>query len=243
MIATLVASNSGRPGGSCRKLDGGVDHDKLHAGHRTQEEDVVSNWLLTASESRRVQSEVFRRISDAFGLCTPAGQDTQTLQGVDYTTAGPRMYADAWCCTGASLSHKTAGCATFNTAWTYPTTLVFCAGPNAAEPRCLAPQSSLRRTFSRDACDNLLIWEQGIAWAVYAALYASAACGCDAVLIPFVGGGLYAGKHGAGSRDNLRTSFVVNIDKMLHTGEMPDGTRCAPLGRHFREVHAVFIDR
>ena len=52
-IGTMVAGNSGRPGGAC----GAVVHvdgtqigvaQKLHARHTTQEEDVVSNWLLTA---------------------------------------------------------------------------------------------------------------------------------------------------------------------------------------------------
>ena len=57
-IGTMVAGNSGRPGGAC----GAVAHvggkqigvaRKLHARHRTQEEDVVSNWLLTAQYEAR----------------------------------------------------------------------------------------------------------------------------------------------------------------------------------------------
>ena len=45
-IATMVAGNSGRPAGACGFEDGTIR--KLHAGHTTQEEDVVSNWMATA---------------------------------------------------------------------------------------------------------------------------------------------------------------------------------------------------
>lgn len=46
-IGTMVAGNSGRPGGSCGEFNGNAA--KLHPYHKTQEEDVVSNWLLTTS--------------------------------------------------------------------------------------------------------------------------------------------------------------------------------------------------
>jgi hypothetical protein len=46
-IGTMVAGNSGRPGGSCGQFDGNATG--LYAYHTTQEEDVVSNWLRTTS--------------------------------------------------------------------------------------------------------------------------------------------------------------------------------------------------
>ena len=233
-IATLVASNSGRPGGACRALNGDVEHRKLHAGHRTQEEDVVSNWLLTLSASPTVQSTEFARISTAFGLCDASGTDCATIQGVDYTAAYPRLYADAWCITGARLSVKTPAPAAFDAAQSYPTSLIFCAGPNAHAPRGATPASSMRRTHSARAHDDMGILADGAAWAVYAALHASAACGCDAVLIPFVSGGLYAGPH---DRGTLRFLFLENIRLMLF-----DGFHRAPaLGVHFRTVIVVFL--
>ncbi len=48
-IATVVASNSGRPGGACRAIDGTLDAGKIHAKHTTQEEDVISSWMLAAT--------------------------------------------------------------------------------------------------------------------------------------------------------------------------------------------------
>ena len=115
-----------------------------------------------------------------------------------------------------------------------PTSLIFCSGPNALAPRGAAPASSMRRTHSARAHDDMGILADGAAWAVYAALHASAACGCDAVLIPFVSGGLYAGPH---HRDPLRFLFLENIRRMLF-----DGFHRAPaLGVHFRTVTVVFL--
>lgn len=47
-IGLVIAGNSGRPGGACGHMDryGRPYVDSLHH-HSTQEEDVVSNWLLT----------------------------------------------------------------------------------------------------------------------------------------------------------------------------------------------------
>ena len=53
-IGTMVAGNSGRPGGACGMADGSAG--SLHAHHKTQEEDVVSNWLLTAGEGRGLEN-------------------------------------------------------------------------------------------------------------------------------------------------------------------------------------------
>lgn len=48
-IGTMVAGNSGLPGGSCGDFNGNGDATGLYAYHNTQEEDVVSNWLRTTS--------------------------------------------------------------------------------------------------------------------------------------------------------------------------------------------------
>ena len=45
-IGAMIAGNSGRPGGAVGE-PGDVAHDKIHAGHSTQEEDMVSTWLLS----------------------------------------------------------------------------------------------------------------------------------------------------------------------------------------------------
>ena len=246
-IATLVASNSGRPGGACRGVSGELDPRRVHPNHTTQEEDVVSNWVITAASSWADRAREFARISHSFGLCDPSGTSTETVQGVDYTrptrALGARIYADAWYVDDARLSNKyvvAPGTARFETAETYATTLVFCSGPNASRPSArTAGTSSMLRTFSEAANRDRDFFEAGAAWAVYTALHASAASGCDSVLIPFVSGGLYAGPWR--SAPDLLHRFTMNIERMLADGRMPDGTRVQPLGRCFRHVLIVTL--
>lgn len=47
-VGVIVAGNSGRPGGATCSLKE-VISEKIKFGHKTQEEDIISNWFLTAS--------------------------------------------------------------------------------------------------------------------------------------------------------------------------------------------------
>ncbi len=82
-IATVVAANSGRPGGAIRAADGTVERSKVHGGHSTQEEDVVANWLLSSGHDWPERQRRFAQISWQWGLHEPHGTDTRTLQGVE----------------------------------------------------------------------------------------------------------------------------------------------------------------
>ena len=81
-IATLLAANSGRPGGAIRAADGTAEQSKVHGGHSTQEEDVVSNWLLTSAQDWPERQRLFAQISGQWGLHEPHGTDARTLQGM-----------------------------------------------------------------------------------------------------------------------------------------------------------------
>jgi hypothetical protein len=119
----------------------------------------------------------------------------------------------------------------------YQTTLVFCSAPNASPPKHSSSlTSSMRRTYSRKANGDKGYFDAGVAWAVYTALYASALSKCDTVFLPFVGGGVYAGPH-APNIDEFRET----VNKMLHEGLLPDGTRVPALGRCFRRVAIVVL--
>ena len=82
-IATVVAANSGRPGGAIRAADGTVERSKVHGGHSTQEEDVIANWLLTSGQDWPERQRRFAQISWQWGLHEPQGTDTRTLQGIE----------------------------------------------------------------------------------------------------------------------------------------------------------------
>ena len=51
-IATIVASNSGRPAGACRNVQGRVERGSIHGRHSTQEEDAGLQSPGPAPESR-----------------------------------------------------------------------------------------------------------------------------------------------------------------------------------------------
>lgn len=247
-IATVLAANSGRPGGACRAADGRLERSTIHGGHSTQEEDVVSNWLLACGSTWQERERLFELVSFEWGLADPAGTSTRTLQGVDYTRVFPsieaRMYADAWALPSQALCRKEG--TRFDTNHKYPTTLVFVAGPNANPPRSHPPNSSMRRTFCAKAHDAREFFEAGTAWAIYAALCAAKDSECNVVLLPFVSGGLYAGPW-RGAKGRL-DAYVENINRMLgvHDGHevkgvMPDNTEVPPLGRFFSQVAVVVL--
>lgn len=189
----------------------------------------------------------FERFSGAWGLKDFKSKKSDTIQGVDYTEINvPRMYADAWSVSGATLSDKIPATDKegpfYNPHRTYPTTLVFCGGPNARKPsKGTAETSSMRLTYSPEANRDRGFLEAGAAWAVYAALYRSAEDGCDVVLIPFVSGGLYAGPWR--SEPDLLDTFTQNIERMLMKGIMPDGTRVPKLARCFKKVNIVVLKK
>ena len=152
----MVAANSGRPGGACG-LRGHVQ--KIHPGHRTQEEDLFSNWMITASPTdETVWNHLYRATIDVgWGMVEPGSADTRTIQGVDdYTaTESARAYADAWTvddCVLSAKRHVSEKRSEYCSRRRYATTLVFAAGPNAND-RALErePASSMRRTYNARA--------------------------------------------------------------------------------------------
>jgi len=62
-IALIITSEYGRPGGSIRSPDGGINHAKLTETYsQSEEEDIVSNWLLTSVRAGDNMDEQFARL-------------------------------------------------------------------------------------------------------------------------------------------------------------------------------------
>ena len=243
-VAILIAGNAGRPGGACRDLSGKHEPAKLHAGHKTQEEDLVSNWLLCLPAADRRQA--FGRITLAWGLKDASGLSNSTVQGVDYTSAGapPRIYADAWALGGigevVSGGAKSGGAFSTSPADRVRAQLVFCAAPNAHKPgRHANARGSMVRTFSAQAQADRDYFEEGRAWAVYAALVAARDAGSTVVVMPYIGGGLYAGRFA--NDDDLQSRFRASVNAILESGRLPGGAQMEALGKHFRAVHIVAL--
>jgi hypothetical protein len=240
-IGTMVAGNSGRPGGACGLKNSVV---KLHADHTTQEEDVISNWLITATynnndnmynDTSKTAIDLFNKtINMKWGMENPEGADVKTIQGVDYTRADPYHYADAWVVPNAELSYKIVkpNNNEYDFSRWYTTTLVFVAGPNCGKkPKRLI--STMRRTFNKKMLNDYNLFKEGVQAALFAGLCAMAENGCTIALLAYVSAGIYAGKH----QNQLRKDFENLVNELLKKKCLIKGTnKSIELGRYFDKV-------
>ena len=78
-VGIMVASNSGRPAGSCGN---GMFVQNIHSDHKPQEEDLVSCWMHASHPNNQTrQNALFARtIAQQWGLERPSGGQTTLAQ-------------------------------------------------------------------------------------------------------------------------------------------------------------------
>ena len=236
-LGVMVAGNSGRPGGDVGTTNG---VQKVHTNHKTQEEDIVSNWLITESNGSSSERDSLYNdtIYNVWGMCTPKGStDIKTIQGVDYVnTTNPTKYADAWVVKNAYLSPKMneTGRWTFDVNRKFPASLVFVAGPNAGAGR--SKYGSTKRTLNslamRDDDKGYTFFKEGVKEAIRTGLDAMAADGVDIALIAKVSCGIYAGPH----KKKINMEFTDVIDEVLGERVCNSHTRSHTRGEYFQDV-------
>lgn len=165
-IGIMLAGNSGLPGGAVGRSSGSYgfkdrsSRDVVHPNHRTQEEDIVSDWLVTEKAIRKKSyQETFSLIDKMWGFKAQNATNTMTLQGMDYrnlssATRGFRTaYSDVWVVKNALLSRKevSASGKSYNTKKVFQADLFFVGGPNGNANR--GPSSSTGRTLNKEAYD------------------------------------------------------------------------------------------
>lgn len=207
-VGVMVAANSGRPCGACG-MRGRLR--TIHPNHGTQEEDMVSNWMLTeAGSSRHKQDELFRStINERWGMKNVDGDDPFTIQEIDYTAANtPEAYADTWLVRQARLSVKEPlfyrnwhkyndeqySRYIFDYSRSFECTLFFCAGPNA-KGRNKRSSGSMARTFNKKAARNYRFFWNCVKVALRTALDAMISEGIEVAVLAKISCGLYSGEH------------------------------------------------
>ena len=211
-LGIMIAGNSGRPGGDIGKADGTVQ--KVHAEHRTQEEDLVSSWLVgEAGNNTRKQNKLYKdHLWNRWGMMDMNSTSPHTRQGVDYTkcskTEYAQMYADAWTINRASLCTKRRS-GSFNFTETFGATLVFVAGPNMGAGK--SPHGSTARTLLPEST-TYDIFKEGVTSAVRTGLDAMVMEGVQVAFIAQVSCGLYAGKY----KTQIRRDFENLVNGLLH---------------------------
>ena len=254
-VGVLVAANSGRPGGSCGWGPGasGISSRHLHAGHTTQEEDIVANWLLTHTfnsagdvsttsfneKLEKFAATAFGCIQSAWGLPSTSRLGNMTRQGVDYTSEGVvgRDYADVWVVPGVHLSYKEK-CECSDQCWLdhtnqFASNLYFAAAPNAGSVG--TPTGSMARTLNHRASEDEELFLDGVRWALRTSLCAMAEDGVQVVLLPLLGGGVYSGRWGGPA---YLDAFTYLVKQVLH--ETIIGTNRS-LSAYFTQVVIVTI--
>ena len=209
-LALQLLQTLGAQGGACGSWDeqGKCDAIKLHAGHTTQEEDIVSNWLLTSQHILEIDpSDMYAQtICGTWGMVDPTGTSAQTVQRVVYSSASASDYNDAWIVRNALLSRKkvTSAQSSYEYLENFEATLVFVAGPNANNDTSLGATSTMRRTYNKKM-ENYSTFRKAVKTAQYACLQAMAAEGCQIAMLAYVSAGLYAGKHSSKIRKEYKS--------------------------------------
>jgi hypothetical protein len=247
-IGTIIAGNSGRPGGACGNFDGTLVN--IHPNHRTQEEDIISNWFMTYMYNKNITEEEAKiyygnklfeyTIFNRWGLLYPYAKRTdiknyyKTIQGINYRYAKPNDYATAWTIDNVYLSDKfyKYKASQYIHENQYKTTLVFVAGPNNNNPGTNGEINSVFRTYNKETDKNFNLFMNGVEAALFAGLIAMVYSKCNVALLVNVSGGLYRGTH---DKEDYKHAYINSLDNLLMNVQI-NGVE---LGSYFDAVYLL----
>ena len=247
-IGTIIAGNSGRPGGACGNFDGTLVN--INPNHRTQEEDIISNWFMTYMYNKNITEEEAKiyygnklfeyTIYNRWGLLYPYAKRTdiknyyKTIQGINYRYAKPNDYATAWTIDNVYLSDKfyKYKASRYIHENQYKTTLVFVAGPNNNNPGTNGKINSVFRTYNKETDKNFDLFMNGVEAALFAGLIAMVYSKCNVALLVNVSGGLYRGNH---DKEDYKNAYLNSLDNLLMNVQI-NGVE---LGSYFDAVYLL----
>ena len=249
--------NSGRPAGACAtKIE--VVPTKIHPGHRTQEEDMVSNWFVTeGGQDVGLWNKLFSEtISEVWGMVEVESEAPDTIQGVDYVNATiAEDYADAWLVPDVQLSPKAIKAKSqqdesgdqsgdepnveliFDTEHKFPCALVFVGGPNAGASN--RSEGSMARTLNKRSVHDYDFFKDCVKVALREGFDVMIQEGFKVAIVARISCGIYAGVH----KERINEEFVAIVDSILEepiTTCLEANTSMAR-GRYFKEVIVAML--
>lgn len=250
-IGIVVAGNSGRPGGACGHMNSkGYAYVDSLGHHKTQEEDVVSNWLLTHKHIEGTSpNTLFKNTiggEKRWGMVHPDWRNNKkevfyTIQEKHYRNAQPEDYTDAWYVDNCLVSFKTKN--SYNFEKNIRCSLVFVAGPQAKDghkltaPNKIGDYSSTQyRTFNSSAANDYSVFIKSVERTFYAALLSMAMKGDNIAVLCHVSGGIYAGKWRTKYGDQAPN--LVELESVVNNVLTNYNLNGKPLGCYFD--HVVF---
>lgn len=209
--------------------------------YTTQEEDVVKNWLL--SEHKKDGTFPPDSMKKLFEMYGANHHDTEVISrgGVNYQDLSQssenvirrlrdadqtdrnwfpleRLYADAYFLRNTVLRTKTQA---FPDAYAADrpmnTNFIFVAGPNVGTTGSNDPKSTTKRSYNSALARDERRFKEGVFWAYFAALHASAMEGKRIVFLPWISGGIYAGhfRNSFGDKSDNHDEVRNLIDEVL----------------------------
>jgi len=256
-IGLLIAGNAGRPGGGLGKVDGTGLEANFTESFRTQEEDVVSHWLLAEQyHHERVNGQgtfdadtVFRQnLGDMapggrpWGMKYPSTKvgapgSTHTLQRRNFThpfydsKKGERMDQRDNYNFAYTLTNKPISNYSGKKT-TKMVDLVFVYGPNVAY-RGKSPNSTGTRTLvhSYQYPRDYDVFRESVKMTLRAGLREMARNGNQIAILAPISGGIYSGK-GTSTNARINSEYEQIINELLNE----DYTPGVKLGSKFEQV-------
>ncbi len=218
-IGTMIAANSGRPGGALGSFNG-IAHPitSKDLQLKTQEETVLANWFLTTcGTDAQQQNKLFHNtIHKQWGF-NNYSTSTMTRQGIDYKhSINSSDYSDAWVVNNGLMSACANGQLQPNTA--FKTDFIFVAGPNAND-KIGKKSGSMQRTVNLKSVNDYRHFRRCVKWTIREGLDAMAESGVTHAMLARISCGVYAGKHKA----TLNNEYQKIVNEVLNEKVGPNG--------------------
>ncbi len=232
-IGVMIAANSGLPGGGLGYHSDSISETDLNL--KTQEESVWANAVLTECGNNKKSQANFHSntIKGVWGMLdsTRGSTNTQTIQGIDFTTATNKMaYNGVYVVKGYQLSWvnvDNTGAKQLSHNTKYPVTFVFADSVNVAPGR--SATGSMRRTQNAKAATDYVFFRDCVKTKLRSALDAMANENVDIPLVATLSTGVYADKH----QFRIVKDFNTILKEVLEEKVGPQGEK---RGQFFRKV-------
>jgi len=203
-ISIGIASNAGRPGGSCLNIKTNkLIESQIHASHKTQEESIIYSWLGKMYHKYKYGANYIfmNTISKIWGL--NMNTDTMTKQGIDYTIQNkdPSIY---------NLSYTVQNTTLYIFDQNIKVNLVFTFAPNTVA-RGRDNTSTMTRTLDPDSI-NIQYSELGLIFCLRSIIQSAIKTESQIVIIPYIGCGIYTT---AENRIIFKNNYVRYLSTIL----------------------------
>ena len=191
-VGIMIAGNSGLPGGALAYEYPDIN---LEAMPKTQEENVLIDWLKGSLQIGRSVKCSMDLIMDKWGMINKKGSDHETIQGTNYYELDPKKnrhdltaFRESWVLDNEVMNYKGTN---------FKCAIVFVAGPQA-NPNIGKEGGTVQRTYVSSVAnkEDYIYFREMIKGALRAAFDSMIVIGVSIPIVATISTGIYAGIHG-----------------------------------------------